>query len=378
MQRREFLGLLAAAAIPVSPALAYTPGYGKRLLVLVELKGGNDGLNTVVPYADPAYASLRPRLALPRDQLLQLDEHSALHPALREWWPLWQAGELAIVQSVGYERPNLSHFRSIEIWDTASGASEFLQEGWLARLFARTPPPADALADGVAIGGSEMGPLAGARAIALRDADQFRRQSRLAQPGYAVGNNALRHIMQVENDVSAAGRRIEGSHVFRTTFPRGEFGQAVSTACQVVASGGVVALRLTLGSFDTHQNQAGTHANLLGQLAEGLLALRSGLQELGRWSDTLVMTYAEFGRRPKQNQSNGTDHGTAAPHFVLGGRVRGGLYGARPALDRLDGNGNLPFAVDFRSLYATAIEGWWGLPAAPVLGGRFKPLPLLA
>ena len=136
-------------------------------------------------------------------------------------------------------------------------------------------------------------------------------------------------------------------------------------------------LRLSLSGFDTHHNQPGPHGNLLKQLAEGLLALRAALTELGRWNDTLVMTYAEFGRRPKENQSNGTDHGTAAPHFVLGGRVAGGLYGEAPRLTQLDGDGNLPFAVDFRSLYATALEHWWGVSSAGVLGGRYATLPLL-
>ncbi|BEH30067.1 hypothetical protein GTC054_12830 [Burkholderia pseudomallei] len=116
---------------------------------------------------------------------------------------------------------------------------------------------------------------------------------------------------------------------------------------------------------------------MLGQLAQGLVAMRSALIELGRWNNTLVMTYAEFGRRARENQSNGTDHGTAAPHFVMGGRVRGGLYGAPPALDALDGNGNLPVAVDFRQLYATVLGPWWGLDAASVLRQRFEPLPLL-
>jgi uncharacterized protein (DUF1501 family) len=138
----------------------------------------------------------------------------------------------------------------------------------------------------------------------------------------------------------------------------------------------VAAIRLTLGGFDTHQNQAGTQARLLGELAEGLAALKSALLEAGRWESTLVMTYAEFGRRPKENDSGGTDHGTAAAQFVTGGRVRGGLYGDAPRLDALDG-GNLRFALDFRSLYATAIEGWWGLDAARVLGGRHRPLELL-
>ena len=146
---------------------------------------------------------------------------------------------------------------------------------------------------------------------------------------------------------------------------------------QPIAGQGVAAIRLTLNGFDTHQNQPGQHAALLAQLAQGFAAMRSALIELGRWDETLIMTYAEFGRRPRENESNGTDHGTVAPHFIAGGRVRGGLYGAPPVLARLDGNGNLPVGVDFRQLYASVLGPWWGLDASQVLRGRFEPLPLL-
>ena len=138
----------------------------------------------------------------------------------------------------------------------------------------------------------------------------------------------------------------------------------------------VAAIRLSLGSFDTHQNQPETHAGLLRQLGEGMAALKAALVELGRWDSTLVMTYAEFGRRPAENGSNGTDHGTANVHFVMGGRVKGGLHGEAPRLDRLD-NGNLVHAVDFRNLYATALQQWWGQDAARALNGRFAPLDLI-
>jgi uncharacterized protein (DUF1501 family) len=293
--------------------------------------------------------------------------------------PLWQARELAIVQGVGYPSPNLSHFRSIEIWDTASRAEEYLTDGWLARTFAAAPVPKRFAADGVVVGAAELGPLAGggARAVALANTEQFLRQAKLAQPAEARGNRALAHLLKVEADVVQAAAGLNGNREFRTQFPQGPFGSAVKTAAQVVASeAGVAAVRISLNGFDTHQNQPGTHANLLRQLAEGLVALRAALQELGRWDSTLVVTYAEFGRRPQENGSNGTDHGTAAAHFALGGRVKGGLYGEAPRLDRLEG-GNLGHAVDFRSVYATVLERWWAVPAAGPLGGRFPSLDVL-
>lgn len=393
MQRRDFLKTLAGGAmVALSPQLAfYAPrvfaapsaatGAYDKLLILVELKGGNDGLNTVVPYADAEYYRLRPRIAIKREEVLQLDERTGLNPALQPLLALWQSRELAVIQGLGYPDANLSHFRSIEIWDTASKSEEYLHEGWLARAFALSPAPASFAADGVIVGSAELGPLAGSgvRAIALSNPEQFLRQAKLAAPGTSARNEALQHIMKVESDVAQAALKLgNAQYAFRTEFPKNEFGNTVKTACQVIAAGGgVAAVRLTLSGFDTHQNQPGVQANLHKQLAEGLLALKAALLELNRWDKSLIVTYAEFGRRPKENQSNGTDHGTANAHFVIGGAVRGGLYGAAPPLTRLDGNGNLPFAVDFRSLYATILERHWGLPSAGVLGGRFEMLPIL-
>jgi uncharacterized protein (DUF1501 family) len=383
MQRREFLRLTGAAASValLAPrfALARAAHGYENLLVLVELKGGNDGLNTVVPYADRTYHALRNRIAIKRDDVLQLDGTTGLHPSLAALMPLWQARELAVVQGVGYPHPNLSHFRSIEIWDTGSKSEQYLADGWLTRAFAARPVPQRYAADGVVIGSQDLGPLAGngARAIALADTAQFERQARIAHPVQARGNSALAHVLKVEADVAQAAARLGADHAFRTNFPPGPFGNAVKTAAQVVASpAGVAAVRLTLNGFDTHVNQPVIHANLLRQFGEGLAALKSALVEIGRWDSTLVMTYAEFGRRPQQNGSNGTDHGTASAHFVAGGQVRGGLYGPAPQLDRLQ-NGNLAYAVDFRSLYATALESWWGVPAASALGERFAPLDVL-
>ncbi len=383
MKRRDFLkattGAATLAVLAPRFALAQSAAGYENLLVLVELKGGNDGLNTVVPYADRTYYTLRQRLAIKREEVLQLDGRTGLNPALAALMPLWQARELAVVQGVGYPRPNLSHFRSIEIWDTASKSEEYLAEGWLARAFAARPVPQRYAADGVVIGSQDLGPLAGtgARAIALANTAQFERQARMAHPAHARGNSALSHVMKIEQDVAQAAAGLQGTREFKTVFPQGPFGNAVKTAAQVVASpGGVAAVRLTLNGFDTHVNQPNIHANLLKQLGEGLASLKSALVELGRWDRTLVMTYAEFGRRPQENGSNGTDHGTANAHFVAGGRVRGGLYGQPPQLDRLE-NGNLVYAIDFRSLYATALERWWGVPAASALGGRYAPLDVL-
>lgn len=408
MKRRDFLTMASAAGMSLWLARGAPRAYAgegasrsgssiahgyDNLLILVELKGGNDGLNTVIPYADPLYLKLRKNIGIRREQVIQLDERTALHPALEPLMPLWQTKQLAIVQGVSYPQPNLSHFRSIEIWDTASDAGEYLREGWLTRAFGQRAVPHGFAADGVVIGSAEMGPLAnGARAIALVNPAQFVQASKLVTPvSLQERNPELAHILDVENDILQAADRLRprpGQYTLKTAFPGGAFGASVKTAMQVLAASstpqgkampgqGVAVIRLTLNGFDTHQNQPGQQAALLRQFADGMAAMRAALVELGRWDSTLVMTYAEFGRRVQENQSNGTDHGTVAPHFVAGGRVRGGFYGVPPVLARLDGNGNLPVGVDFRELYATVLDTWWGMDAQAVLKQRFDPLPLL-
>ncbi len=382
IDRRTFLKLASAAPFAGVHGIARAAAApeARKLLVLVELRGGNDGLNTVIPYDDPEYARLRPRLGVARDQVVQLTPRTGLHPSLEKLHAIWDAKELAIVQGVGYPQPNLSHFRSIEIWDTASKSDEYLDAGWLARAFALSPSPSTFAADGVVVGPGAMGPLAGGsvRAIALTNPEQFLRNTRLAKGGGESSNPALAHILRVERDVLLSAERLHAGRKFTTEFPAGAFGNAANTAAQLAANeAGIAVVRLSLGSFDTHANQLGTHANLLRQLGDGLAALREALVEADRWRSTVIATYAEFGRRPRENQSGGTDHGTSSAHFVMGGAVKGGLYGAPPALDRLDGNGNLPFAVDFRSYYATLLERWWDIDPRRVLGGNFPTAAFL-
>ncbi len=390
MQRRHLLqssalALLTAQAPGWAQGVAQrAAGAGERILILVELKGGNDGLNTVVPYADPAYAQLRTSLALPTGSLHRIDESFGLHAELKPLVPLWERDELAIVQGLGYPQPNLSHFRSIEIWQTSSKPNEYLDDGWVARAMrAGLAERAKFTTEGVLIGGGDFGPLAGARAVSLNNPEAFINQSRYAKPIAAQGNDSLKHLLQVESDVHQAAAGLRGDKFnFSTEFPAGGFGNAAKAAAQIVASqrgkAGVPVMTLSLGSFDTHVGQLGAHANLMKQLGEGLAALRAALVELDAWDRTVIMTYSEFGRRPKQNQSNGTDHGTAAPHFVMGGAVRGGqFYGKAPDLAKLDASQNLQHTTDFRQLYATVAKDWWGVKPETVVRGSFEPLKLL-
>lgn len=367
--RREFLqhslalGLFTALAPNLAAANTATAG---RLLILIELKGGNDGLNTVIPYADSRYYAARPKIAIARDQVLQLDERTGLHPALAPLLPLWQTKRLGIVQGLGYPKPNLSHFRSIEIWDTASASDEYLPSGWLTRALQAAPLPAGSMADGLVLGSNDLGPLAGgARAVVIGNAPLT--ASGVVKPQAAP--DRLSHLLKVQQDLNAAAAGLNvPAPKLATVFPNHEFGRTVQNTITALAKNGRIGvLRLTLAGFDTHINQPGTQARLLKELADGILALQTGLEELGRWNDTLLMTYAEFGRRVAENKSTGTDHGTANVHFVSGGAVRGGLYGKAPDLGNLDA-GNLRFGVDFHSLYATAAQWCWGDAARQAVG----------
>lgn len=387
MDRRQFLSTTLAGGVTgvAWPAWARpAASVADRVLVLVELKGGNDGLNTVVPYADPAYARLRPTLALKADELVRLDDRLGLHPSLAPLVPLWERREMAVLLGLGYPQPNLSHFRSIEIWDTASRSSEYLDDGWVARAMVGGLREAHRFtAEGVAVGSAGLGALSGSNAVSLINIETFVNQARLARGAVVQGNAALEHVLKVEAGVlqAADGLRGQAPTVFTTEFPKDGLGPSVRAVCQIVAGqsgrGGVPVFHVSLGSFDTHRGQLGTHASLLKQLAEGLVALKAGLVEAGAWERTLVITYSEFGRRARENQSGGTDHGTAAPHFAFGGAVKGGVIGAMPDLERLDGTQNLVHTADFRQVYATIARRWWGIDPEPVVRGRFDALPFL-
>ncbi|MCW5799802.1 MAG: DUF1501 domain-containing protein [Nitrospira sp.] len=357
----------------------------ERILLLVELQGGNDGLNTVVPYGDAAYYRARPQLAIPRDQVRQLTPQLGLHPALSPLLSVWERKELVWVQGVGYPKPNRSHFRSIEIWNTASDSEEVLDKGWLSELFAQYPLPIGFTAEGVLLGRGDAGPLSGGkvRTIALHDPAQFFHQAgRVAPVSVATTNRALAHILEVRREISQAATdlqsRIQQVPPLSIDFPSHKFGKQLEVAARLIAAKvSVAVIKVTHGSFDTHAGQLAAHHRLLEELAQGLMAFRAAMEQRGLWSEVLVMTYSEFGRRVGENASHGTDHGTAATHLFMGGRVKGGLYGAPCSLTDLEG-GDLKHTLDYRSLYATVIEQWWGLPAASFRSGRYPAIDCIA
>jgi len=341
-----------------------------RVLLLVELKGGNDGLNTVVPYADARYRELRPGLAVSRDHVIQLDERVGLTGKLEPLMESWKAGDLAIVQGVGYPYPNRSHFRSIEIWDTASASNQTLSEGWIAQAFDGASLAKAASVDSIVVDTNAL-PSTGPslRTIVMQDAENFLRQASALKDVSATmgsGNPALRHLLAVRQEINSAAKglsdKLRDAPVPNEAYSQDFlFGRQLELATRVLtARVPVVVVKTALGGFDTHANQAQTHERLLAFLASSLATLRKNLIAANLWRDVVVMTYSEFGRRVRQNASGGTDHGTAAPLFIMGGGVKGGLHGAYPSLADLQ-DGDLKHTVDFRSVFATIAQGCWGL-----------------
>jgi uncharacterized protein (DUF1501 family) len=406
--RREFLsltgrgiGLLAfsrfAPSFLVNAASAAVPAPEKdrSILVLVQLAGGNDGLNTLVPFSDDNYRRLRPTIGIPRDRVLPLSDALGLHPSCAAMQALFHDGKLGIVQNVGYPNPNHSHFRSTEIWETASASGDFLSTGWIGRYLdnACAGSPADSH-DPLAIhvntlngepetfiGGREhptFGILPGVGG--RRESEETRQllESIASEPGAANGEERfLQHTLMDALVTEGRVQNVLGSYRPETAYPGNPFGASLKNVAALIAGGMPTRVYfVTLNGFDTHVNQADTHARLLTVLSDGLAAFQRDLEAHQLDGQVVTMTFSEFGRRPSENESRGTDHGTAAPLFVMGSRIIGGLHGTAPALD-LPANHDVAFSTDFRGVYATMLETWLACPSEPVLNGKFDLISLL-
>jgi len=400
--RRRFLAggiSLAAGAALARTARGLAFDDEPRTLVLVQLTGGNDGLNTVVPYADDAYHAARRTLGLAPGAVLRLDERVGLHPSLAGLRRIYDAGELAVVQGVGYEDAVRSHFKSYEIWHTARSAGRASGDGWVARLVEAAW--ADAPGELVVHVGREApySVYSSTRpAVALDSPSAYRwfgdaGQSELGgcaldpagaggTPQPAPGRDALlAKLRGVQRDARSSSARIQRAALdYRPSveYPRnGRLGAALRDVAALIHGGlGTRVFSTAIGSFDTHANQESDHARLLAELDGALAAFQRDLAASAAGRRTLVMVFSEFGRRVAENGSRGTDHGKAGPMFLLGPAVEGGLHGAHPSLTDLD-DGDLAHTVDFRSVYATVIERWFGVPHETVLGARYETQPLL-
>ena len=384
MRRRDLLKLLTAAPLAMRSMASYAEGVPRwdRILVLIELKGANDSLNTVIPYQDPLYYQYRPHIALARDKVLPIGEQLGWHPALRPLMPLWEKRQIAMIHGLGYANPSLSHFRSSEIWNSGSDSATVMHDGWVTQCFERHPLPNKYTASGIALT-DDMGPLDGihSKSIVMTNPSQFLNRAEQKQAdAVPIENPALAHIIEVQNAINSAPRSMFSQLLDENYLSQSPFKSNIDAQLSVVAhlietDVANPVYKLAHGSFDTHSNQPPQHELLLQQLAEALVSFQANLQEHDLWNRVVVMTYAEFGRSVHENNKLGTDHGTAASHFLIGGRVAGGHYGQMSALGDLQDD-NLKFTTDFRRLYSTLIEKWWNLGPGAHPFSEFPTLPL--
>jgi uncharacterized protein (DUF1501 family) len=385
--RRDFLRSLSLVSLaPTVPgflarsARAAMPEKDARVLVVIQLDGGNDGINTVVPHGDEGYARHRKALKLETGRLIKVSDGIGLHPAMGGAGKLLESGRLAIVPGVGYPNPNRSHFESMAIWQTARlDPEEHAGPGWLGRAFdgpggrdsstfvGSGPPPA-------AIRGRR------ASVSAIERIDDLKLDPALERtPIGPTGDDLAAFVRRSTLDAYAGADRLAELALDdpSSRYPSTALADRLKLVARLLKGGyGSRVFYTTQGGYDTHANQAPTHFQLLDDLSGALKAFLDDLAASKLADRVLVLCFSEFGRRVAENGSGGTDHGTAGPVLLAGPRVRPGLLGPYPSLGDLEG-GDLKPAVDFRRVYATALEGWLGLPSGSALGGKFASLPLL-
>jgi uncharacterized protein (DUF1501 family) len=385
LTRRGFLQASSLCALaPAVPlfvartARAAAADKDRRVLVVVQLDGGNDALNTVVPLAGPAYEKLRPTLKLPKKNLLRVSDALGLHPSLRPLDKLLQAGRLAVVPGVGYPNPNRSHFQSMAIWHTARlDPEERKGYGWLGRALDPRGGTAYAVGPTVppALRGRRSAAVALGRVEDVLLADPASARQAL---GPETPNELLAFVRRQAVDAHAAADKLarlagggDGG-----LYPASGLGERLRLVARLLkADVGARVFYTVQGGYDTHAAQAFAHANLLAELAAAVAAFFDDLQAVKLAERVTLLTFSEFGRTIKENGSAGTDHGTAGAVFVAGPAVRGGAAGALPSLTDLD-RGEPKMTTDFRGVYAAVLEDWLGVPSADVLGGAFEPAPL--
>ncbi|GAT31945.1 hypothetical protein TSACC_2340 [Terrimicrobium sacchariphilum] len=396
---KTFFALDAAAA---DSALQVATGKDSPILVILQMAGGNDGLNMVVPYGDDAYYRARPKIGLAAGNVLKVDDHIGLHPRLKTLRGFYDEGRLGVIQGVGYPNPNRSHFRSTDIWQTATDSNKFANKGWLANYFDSCCKGEDPVV-GVSIGSETPLSFSGSAGagITLSRPDQFRFISNDPAAGEAfadmtsLSDNTGGSVQSLSGDKAqgdgntldfvrrtALDARISSDRILEITrkskapvsYPGGRLATDLNLVARLIAGGLPTRVYyVSQGGYDTHSGQLGSHDRLLGELDSSLGAFVADLKAQGNLDRVTIMTFSEFGRRVAENASGGTDHGAAAPMFVLGGKVKAGLHGTQPSLTEL-GDGDLIYTVDFRSVYATMLDKWLHAPSEAVLGRKFPSL----
>lgn len=370
------------------------PGADERMLLLINLQGGNDGLNCIVPHGNPLYYQMRPTLAVAQGDVLAIDQNVGFNPQMRALKAMYDKGDVAVVQSVGYPDPDHSHFRSTEIWQTAA-PDRYEHTGWLGRYLDDAKLPKENLFNGVAVAQvlpevlvsnqvdvPSIASLNGYGLVSDRNAISKRTYSELVSDNqFPFASPYLGHVAEIEDHAQRGSEelpKLVAGYKTDATYPATPLGRSLALAAQIAGSNiGTKVLYVQHGSFDTHVSQKATQDRLLGEFSEAISAFYDDLASHGNDKKVLTLTFSEFGRRIAENGSRGTDHGEASPLFAIGGGVKGGLYGATPDLSSTN-MGNVRFTTDFRSVYATVLERWLGRPSTKILSGNFDQLPIIA
>lgn len=362
-----------------------------KILVVVELSGGNDGLNTVIPYADDHYYKNRFTLAIGKDQVLKINDHVGLHPGMRGFADLLESKKLSVIQGVGYANPNRSHFESMDLWHTAHQVGQ-RQTGWIGRCVQENTLAQQLPAIHF---GSTRQPLAVKSLVrptpSIRTLDDFKlsaaaRNGRLGQLLKPVitaprdsSNDLLTFVHEnakIALDTSQRLETVSKAKPGDSEYPNTQLGRDLQSVARLIDSGLPTRIYyVTLNGFDTHSNQGEAHRALLTELSNAVNSFIQDIAQQGNEDRVAVMSFSEFGRRVRENASAGTDHGTAAPMFIIGNQVTAGPIGDHPSLTDLD-DGDLKYQIDYRSVYAEVLENWLGVKAAPIIGEGYKPLSL--
>lgn len=374
---------------------------GETILVVIQLSGGNDGLNTVIPYSDDVYRRSRPLLGIPTAQVKKIDGYVGLHPSLAGFSKLLEEGRLGIVQGAGYPVPDRSHFSSMDIWqtarrDVATAGAAYRATGWLGRyLDGSSSAGADVPALHLPSGAARL-PLAlsgqSLHATSVQSLESFKlddggdpRLAQSIQKQIAVqregGDDLVSFLHASTRSAIESSRQVqEAVRGYQTDvkYPDSSLSRRLKTVAQLIdANMRTRIYYLDLDGFDTHSSQAAAHAGLLKELGESVAAFMSDLKQHSHDQRVMLMTFSEFGRRVHENASGGTDHGTAAPMFIAGGKVKPGLLTPHPDMTKLD-EGDLRFTTDFRCVYASVLEQWLGIASEPLLDARFPAVKMFA
>jgi uncharacterized protein (DUF1501 family) len=385
----RFLARTAAAL----PALDNS-GDRDSILVVVQLTGGNDGLNTVIPFKDPLYAKYRPTLKIAPKDVRKLTDDVGLHPGLAALAELFERNELCVVQGVGYPNPDQSHFRSMDIWQGGSTA-EHIAEGWLGKALSRMKAGGQGFH---CASGNEEAPLAlvgpgvkvpsltriedyQLKVLASSGQDRARQKQIIEEAARLEGGQGdlLDFVKRTAVNTYASSKRLQEiakAYEPKVPYPPTGLAERLKLAAQLIdADLGARVFYVAIDGFDTHANQAAAHGNLLTEVSEAMSAFYRDLSARGHKDRVLMMTFSEFGRRARENGSQGTDHGSAAPMFLVGAKVKAGVVGKHPSLEKLE-DGNLAHHTDFRGVYAAVLDHWLGVRHQDVLGKTYDPAPV--